>query len=189
MADGSLYTVFVNGSPTLPLPVLSTDEIAIVRGGVTYKIPPASIPGFEIVTMSETPPVSPGSGALWWDSAGGQLYVYYEDVDSSQWVPATNQSVAPPIPALVLAPASGATVILADATPVYIDTALLATLTIRLPVPEIGTSVEICFRSPITALTLVDSGGGAIVGVPTSAFGPGAAIEMRFDTPGWIYWK
>jgi len=43
MADGELYTVFVDSSPALPLPPQSTDELAIVRGAVTYKVSPTDI--------------------------------------------------------------------------------------------------------------------------------------------------
>jgi hypothetical protein len=38
------------------------------------------------VTISDTPPQNPGIGELWWDSVGGQLYIYYNDGTSSQWV-------------------------------------------------------------------------------------------------------
>ena len=37
-------------------------------------------------TISDTPPVDPGNGDLWWDSTDGSFYVWYEDVDGSQWV-------------------------------------------------------------------------------------------------------
>jgi hypothetical protein len=47
------------------------------------------------ITVSDTPPSSPAVGALWWDSVGGQLYVWYSDANSSQWVPATNTQGAP----------------------------------------------------------------------------------------------
>jgi hypothetical protein len=43
------------------------------------------------VTIGDTPPASPVAGALWWDSVGGQLYVFYNDGNSSQWAPTTNQ--------------------------------------------------------------------------------------------------
>lgn len=43
------------------------------------------------VATSTTPPASPQDGALWWDSDTGDLYVYYEDIDSSQWVLAAPQ--------------------------------------------------------------------------------------------------
>jgi len=41
------------------------------------------------VTISETPPSSPSNGDLWWDSSESNLYIYYEDGDSNQWVSAT----------------------------------------------------------------------------------------------------
>lgn len=44
------------------------------------------------VTISDTAPASPHPGDLWWDSVGGQLYVYYQDPNTSQWVPTTNQA-------------------------------------------------------------------------------------------------
>jgi hypothetical protein len=36
--------------------------------------------------VSETPPSSPTPGSLWFNSLDGNLYVYYEDDDSSQWI-------------------------------------------------------------------------------------------------------
>ena len=42
-------------------------------------------------TTGDTPPASPTPGAGWWDSVGGQLYVWFNDGTSSQWVTATNQ--------------------------------------------------------------------------------------------------
>jgi hypothetical protein len=43
------------------------------------------------VYVSDTPPGSPAANALWWNSTDGQLYVYYQDVNSSQWVIAVPQ--------------------------------------------------------------------------------------------------
>jgi hypothetical protein len=37
-------------------------------------------------TVSETPPSGPGNGDTWFDSSTGKAYIYYDDVDSSQWV-------------------------------------------------------------------------------------------------------
>lgn len=46
--------------------------------------------------VSDTAPASPLPGALWWDSAGTQqLYVWYNDGTSSQWVAASNTPVGP----------------------------------------------------------------------------------------------
>ena len=36
--------------------------------------------------IGPTPPADPPDGLLWWDSESGQLYVWYRDVDSAQWV-------------------------------------------------------------------------------------------------------
>lgn len=44
------------------------------------------------VVVSDTPPAGPLQGKLWFDSVSGQLYVFYNDGNSSQWVVATNNS-------------------------------------------------------------------------------------------------
>lgn len=47
------------------------------------------------VTVSDTPPTSPSAGNLWWNSNTGYAFIYYADVDSSQWVelsPRTNST-------------------------------------------------------------------------------------------------
>ncbi len=41
------------------------------------------------VSVSNTPPGGAGNGSLWYDSEEGRMYVYYIDVDSSQWVVAS----------------------------------------------------------------------------------------------------
>jgi hypothetical protein len=38
------------------------------------------------VAISETAPVSPNNGDLWYDDLGGRMYIYYTDTDSGQWV-------------------------------------------------------------------------------------------------------
>ena len=48
------------------------------------------------VSVGDTAPASPKVGDLWWDSVGGQLYVRYQDPNTTQWVPATNASSFPP---------------------------------------------------------------------------------------------
>jgi hypothetical protein len=35
-----------------------------------------------------SPPPNPTNGTFWWDSENGQLYIYYTDVTSSQWMQA-----------------------------------------------------------------------------------------------------
>ena len=35
-----------------------------------------------------TPPSNPSPGTFWWDSENGQLYIWYVDANSSQWMQA-----------------------------------------------------------------------------------------------------
>jgi hypothetical protein len=59
-----------------------------VDGGTTWaKVGTGS--GGASLTISDTPPGSPTAGAMWWNSVLGTLMVYYNDGNSSQWVPAT----------------------------------------------------------------------------------------------------
>ncbi|MFZ9261323.1 MAG: hypothetical protein ACO23G_12935, partial [Limnohabitans sp.] len=47
------------------------------------------------VAISATAPATPKAGDMWWNSDDGRLYIYYTDADSSQWVDASPDSVAP----------------------------------------------------------------------------------------------
>lgn len=39
-----------------------------------------------IVPVSDVPPADPSQGMLWFDSANGALFIYYDDGTSTQWV-------------------------------------------------------------------------------------------------------
>jgi len=43
------------------------------------------------VSVGDAPPTAPDPGALWWDSASGNLFIRYADPDTTQWVVAVNQ--------------------------------------------------------------------------------------------------
>jgi hypothetical protein len=43
------------------------------------------------IVISDTPPSNPTAGQPWWDSSTGQLYIYYSDPNSSEWVVANQQ--------------------------------------------------------------------------------------------------
>jgi hypothetical protein len=64
-----------------------TDGQLYTRRGVDASWQPA--PG---VSIRDTPPTSAKSGDLWWDSVGGQLYIYFIDPNTSQWVTAINNT-------------------------------------------------------------------------------------------------
>ena len=42
------------------------------------------------VVIQDTAPITSRIGSLWWDSVDGQLYVYYNDGTSTQWIIANN---------------------------------------------------------------------------------------------------
>jgi hypothetical protein len=49
----------------------------------------------DILTVSDTAPVSPDAGDLWLDSTQTKLYTYYNDGNSSQWVSVNSGSSTP----------------------------------------------------------------------------------------------
>jgi hypothetical protein len=51
--------------------------------------------GVASVSISNTPPILPAAGDLWWDTEYGNLFIYYTDSNSSQWVSATIGSQGP----------------------------------------------------------------------------------------------
>jgi len=75
-------------STTLPL----VDGAAAVGTGTTWARADHVHPGGPPVTISDTAPASPAVGSLWFDSVGAQLYVFYRDPNTSQWVVAVNSS-------------------------------------------------------------------------------------------------
>ena len=54
-----------------------------------------SLSGTVPVALSDSPPSPAYVGQLWWESDTGNLYVYYDDGDSAQWVQ-TNVSTIDP---------------------------------------------------------------------------------------------
>tara|TARA_B100000131_G_scaffold233925_1_gene225835 strand:- start:62 stop:1216 length:1155 start_codon:yes stop_codon:yes gene_type:complete len=65
-------------------------------GGPAGPPGPAGVAGLDIST---SPPSSPNAGDLWWDSDDGDLHVYYNDGDSSQWVTVSAGPAGSPGPA------------------------------------------------------------------------------------------
>jgi hypothetical protein len=69
--------------------VLTADSTQLL--GVKWA---ASAGGGATVTVSDTAPATPKNGDLWFDSVGTQLYVWYTDPTSSQWVVVANSGGA-----------------------------------------------------------------------------------------------
>jgi hypothetical protein len=80
----------------------TTGQIFVAPNGVTYQwtgtlwLP---IGATQALFVGDTPPPSPGPNQLWWNSASGQMYLWYNDGSSTQWVPTT-----PTLPVGVPAP-------------------------------------------------------------------------------------
>ena len=68
------------------------------------------------VSVGSTPPASPSVGQLWWDDVGGQLYVWYDDGNTQQWVITVNQTFTLPTNLVREAPTDGAAYGRASAT-------------------------------------------------------------------------
>ena len=56
-------------------------------------------------TISETAPATPNAGDVWFDSVTGNTYIYYSDVDTSQWVQSSGTEMvrdAVPVPSYIV---------------------------------------------------------------------------------------
>lgn len=94
------------GSLTGPLVLAGNATVSL--GAVTLQQMDAALAAyspFAIVDVADTAPSSPSEGLLWWDSVGGELYLWYSDPNTSQWVAASAGSAN----AVREAPADGQT--------------------------------------------------------------------------------
>lgn len=85
-----------------------SNDTMYVRDGGAWNSVSDTTSGVNSLTVGVSPPSNPTGGDLWWDSSilttndptsdsGGQLYIYYVDANSAQWMPAsptTSGSVA-----------------------------------------------------------------------------------------------
>ena len=92
-------TIFDEGTPVSS--ASSITQLNFVGAAVTARVgaqSPSGHPGIAAtvtvipVTVGENPPntPTPNNGELWWESDTGDLYVYYNDGDSAQWVMANS---------------------------------------------------------------------------------------------------
>jgi len=89
-------------SPTVNQQVTAANGIVYQWDGVKWN----SLAGGSAIAIGSVPPSSPVTGQLWWDNIGGQLYIYYNDGNSSQWVPATGIPTSNLSPILVSPPSA-----------------------------------------------------------------------------------
>lgn len=77
----------------IDFPANPTVNQVFVSGGTSWTwdgVKWTSLNAISIATVSATPPSLPQPGSLWFDTVGAQLYVYFNDGTSSQWVAASN---------------------------------------------------------------------------------------------------
>jgi len=82
---GSALSELSNVSTASP----STSDVLTWNGTVWEPAAPTGGGGGATVSTSDTAPASPADGDLWWKSDEGRLKVYYQDVNSDQWVDAS----------------------------------------------------------------------------------------------------
>ena len=78
------------------------------------------------IVVSDTAPVSPSAGDMWFDSTNSSLLVYYNDGSSSQWVGVSGETGAPGAtgPAGSATPAGNSTTFVADTAALIALTAM-----------------------------------------------------------------
>lgn len=69
--------------------IFTVGDTSFQWDGVAWNVIPGTIGG-ATVTISSTPSSSPLHGDLWWNSQDANLYLYYVDEDSSQWITAAH---------------------------------------------------------------------------------------------------
>jgi hypothetical protein len=75
------------------MPLNPTDLFVVQRGGKLYKAPSSELKieygSDAVVHVGENPPINPEEGTLWWSTLEGNLFIWYDDGDSQQWVDAS----------------------------------------------------------------------------------------------------
>jgi hypothetical protein len=88
--DSLIIDNFISGTNGGPLHLLSDPAAAL--DAVTKQYSDTSV-ARATPTVSSTLPPGPSPGQLWFNSTDGQLYVWYNDPNSSQWVIANNTGI------------------------------------------------------------------------------------------------
>lgn len=70
--------------------LLNDDLFVVQRGDQSYKLTAGTLRlNVGSVIVDSNPPSSAAQGDLWWDTVTANLYMYYNDGDSQQWVDAS----------------------------------------------------------------------------------------------------
>jgi len=176
----------INGLTEDTTPDAANDFVASYDASATghKKIRLSNLPGGggggASITVSDTAPGSPTSGALWFDSVGGLLYLWYVDPNTSQWVNVNNFNSATPIAPQTFAPQGRAT--LTSGVPVLTSSVSAATNVFY--TPSVGKFVPIFNGSVFTAM---DTGGELSQLTTDTTKSPAAvAANKNYDLFGWL---
>ena len=80
-------------------------QVFVAPNGVTYRWQSTPAPGLWLssgggasISSGDTPPSNPVANQLWFHTTMGQLFVYYDDGNTTQWVPASPNMFVPTSP-------------------------------------------------------------------------------------------
>jgi hypothetical protein len=114
-ADGQFGVISSAGAPQDLIAVTFYSTTAsyavgqfVIQAGQLYRCTVANAPGAfnpaqwsqigGSVSVGDVAPTNPQPGTLWWDSVGGQMYVWYVDPNTAQWVVTNNGTSAAYLP-------------------------------------------------------------------------------------------
>ncbi len=87
-----LASPLFTGDPRAPTPAASDNDTSIATTSFVKTYGASIIGTGAWIYVGIAPPAAPVAGQLWWDSDGGNLYIYYNDGNSLQWVTAVASS-------------------------------------------------------------------------------------------------
>jgi hypothetical protein len=136
--------------------------------------------GGTTITISDTAP-TPTAGALWFDSAGTQLYVGYNDGSSTQWVVATNTGKFPITYAQLPTEVQQVPIAFPFSGKPTASASVYVPMPWALTVPaSLAGSVAYCVTNPASAatFTLNRIRSGATLALGTVQIGTGGAVTL-----------
>jgi len=85
-ADTSTQTSVDNSDGTV------IQDVTLDEFGHVTNLNSTNLDSRYLVETSDSPPTNPVDGSLWWDSSFGQMFVYYDDGTSAQWIESSPSS-------------------------------------------------------------------------------------------------
>jgi hypothetical protein len=145
---------------------------------------PTGPTGLVNVYSNTAPPGSPAAGDLWWDTNTGQLKIYYNDGNSSQWVDA---AVGAAGPQALTVPYVAKTATYTATTDDYTVDGTSGTFTVTLPTAVGATGrVYIVKNSGAGTITVATTSSQTIDGTSTVTLATKAVTRVQSNGSNWI---